>query len=923
MPDQVQRDAGAAVEHSAAAGEGARAGAGSPLSLDEVLREEQEVLRARPGRAPGPPTALCLSGGGIRSATFALGAIQGMAQAGVLSRFDYLSTVSGGGYIGSWLSAWAKRDGIAAVEKELAETSWNTRAGERAEPDPAPLRHLRDYSNYLTPRLGFLSADTWAALGTYLRNILLIWLVFIPCLAAILLVPTFCLWNISALPRGWVLWTARILGPALMLLACITAGVLASAHANACDPQKPPFRYTQAGFLLLVLLPLALSGTCVTTAFAWEDRPGLRALFVILFFGAVYAVGTIVPAVWLIARGEIGSERRYRLLAGSLLASLVAGGATGGGAALLSWVLSKETMPDSALYSCLAFPLYMMLQFAGASLYVGLTSQLSHALEEQVREWWARALGWMLVVALLWGAFSALTLYGAAVLAAGVSWALPLLASGGLAGAATILLGGSGATGGAPGTPGKPSRLRGLILAAAAPLFIAVLLSLIAWATQVLGGVQHWGPDWASLSPEPWFAAEQTIRTAVVGVGLLALSLVAGAVINVNKFSLQAFYRDRLTRAYLGASRERRPNPFSGFDTSDNFPMAALGSAVRAGTAPLHVINLALNVVRGSGLAWQERMALPFSVSPFHCGSCSLAPPAGSAATRGAYRPTASYGGPEGIMLGAAMAISGAAVSPNMGYHSSPALAFLLTLFNARLGWWLGNPARDRAHRPAPRSSLITILSEALGLTSDRGRYVYLSDGGHFENLGLYEMVLRRCRDIVVCDAGCDGACAFTDLGNAVRKVRIDLGVEIDFVTRPPAEVRLGPGKAGVYAAVAAITYRRRDGQEETGRLLYLKPVLDDTAPIDVRNYGRAREQFPHESTADQFFGESQFESYRALGEHLVTSLCGARVASAAEFIDRVEEAINRAAAADAVPRTTVIHTLAVPPRATPASAKP
>ena len=115
-----------------------------------------------------------------------------------------------------------------------------------------------------------------------------------------------------------------------------------------------------------------------------------------------------------------------------------------------------------------------------------------------------------------------------------------------------------------------------------------------------------------------------------------------------------------------------------------------------------------------------------------------------------------------------------------MGYHSSPALAFLMTLFNVRLGWWLGNPGlagNDTWQRRNPRSSILPYIYEATGNTNDTYPYVYLSDGGHFENLGLYEMVLRRSHRIVVSDGGCDPKYVYEDLGNAVRKIRIDLGI--------------------------------------------------------------------------------------------------------------------------------------------------
>src|SRR5262249_7562184 len=138
---------------------------------------------------------------------------------------------------------------------------------------------------------------------------------------------------------------------------------------------------------------------------------------------------------------------------------------------------------------------------------------------------------------------------------------------------------------------------------------------------------------------------------------------------------------------------------------------------------PLHVVNVALNVVRNTDKAWQDRKAESFTFSPLHCGF----------ARRG-YRPSAHYAGPQGITLGSAITISGAAASPNMGYHSSPPVTFLLALFNIRLGSWLGNPRfADASARNAPKLGLIHLISEFFGLVDADHKYVYLSDGGHFE----------------------------------------------------------------------------------------------------------------------------------------------------------------------------------------------
>jgi hypothetical protein len=298
-------------------------------------------------------------------------------------------------------------------------------------------------------------------------------------------------------------------------------------------------------------------------------------------------------------------------------------------------------------------------------------------------------------------------------------------------------------------------------------------------------------------------------------------------------------------------------------------------------------LNFALNLVGGEKLAWQERKAESFTASPLHCGNHSIG-----------YRRAEDYGGrpkpsddkgKQGISLGTSIAISGAFVSPNMGYmQTSPVIRFLMTLFNVRFGWWLGNSGRagDDASEltrtydlNSPRLSIKPIVKEALGMTNDRSDYIYLSDGGHFENFGLYEMVLRRCRLIVVGDATSDAEYTFESLGQSLRKIRIDFGIPVEFkrfvITRPSLDEKGGAN--GVYAAVGTIRYHCIDGgrpEETDGMLILIKPTLVGNETRDILNYASQSGSFPQEFIGDQWFSESQFESYRALGSHIVDALC-------------------------------------------------
>src|SRR6185295_19233256 len=428
---------------------------------------------------------------------------------------------------------------------------------------------------------------------------------------------------------------------------------------------------------------------------------------------------------------------------------------------------------------------------------------------------------WVLISIVAWTLGSALVYFAPFLVGETKARVAALFAAGGL-GALTSRLG----RGGKATKPGeKESPWRGWVLALVAPLFCLVLLILISAGTQDLLKVVFPREEAAAAAggtaePAMLTAAEvsqpgpATIATEAEGTGsapeaaekakgkkktglwltspaehrpflgetwqvLLAIAALfgfgnlMGYFVSVNRFSLQGMYRNRLIRAYLGASNtRRRPNLFTGFDEHDNLRMHAL----RATNRPFHVVNIALNLVAGKELAWQQRKAESFTATPLHCGAANLG-----------FRRSQVYGGQHGLSLGTAVATSGAAASPNMGHHSSPPLTFIMTLFNARLGIWLGNPSklgRYTAARGGPRISSRVIFEEAMGQTDCAHPYVNLSDGGHFENLGLYEMVRRRCRFLLVCDAGGDPGFSFSDLGNAIRKVRIDLGIPIDFDDR-------------------------------------------------------------------------------------------------------------------------------------------
>lgn len=194
-------------------------------------------------------------------------------------------------------------------------------------------------------------------------------------------------------------------------------------------------------------------------------------------------------------------------------------------------------------------------------------------------------------------------------------------------------------------------------------------------------------------------------------------------------------------------------------------------------------------------------------------------------------------------------------------------LAFLLTLFNARLGWWFPNPQKSQLRRISPRFSLRYLCKELLGGADDRSNYLMLSDGGHFENLAAYELVRRRCRVIIISDAEADENLRFEGLGSLIRMCQVDFGANI--IIRVDAIAKNAEGWSAQRHAIGRIHYR--DGTK--GVLIYMKASMSGKEGAEVRQYHACHPTFPHESTGNQFYGEDQFESYRALGKDIVGTL--------------------------------------------------
>jgi uncharacterized membrane protein YfbV (UPF0208 family) len=847
----------------------------SDTKRDRVLHLKALYARIHAER---PLSALCLSGGGIRSATFNLGILQALAGRGVLKEIDYLSSVSGGGYVAGWLTAWFQRGETAsAVYEQLSRRRDGTivAPGNPLAPEANPIDNLREYSNYLTPRLGLFSADSWTLGALYLRNLLLNWLVILPALALVLALPQLAFLTIQtrivernedlSRPAVWV-----------ALVALTVASVL--LHRLRAKAETPSTK-VDSWVLRHAVVPIWIATTFLTVGIYWIGEVSTTELW---SFIALWCVG--VPLAGLIVAHLITPDSKVTWRAE--IAGIIGSGVVGG---LLLFFALDTVLPHlreaGGLYVVLALPFLFALYLLTRVFHVAIATAVRErwisdgnargAGTDHDREWWARLSAWILIGIVGWVGLSTISLFGGSILGLiGSKVVSGVAAAGGVAGVATTLLAHSAksASGRAGSGSSTPMKLGILLGSSVFIVSLALLLgtSSIGLARLITGETTLFGADHLAHHVEG-------APTALTGffwamVILAAFTLVMNLLVNVNRFSLHALYRNRLVRAYLGASNTKRdPDPFTGFDEKDNLALCDLYPRTPMAADekfPFLVVNTALNLVRGGKkLAWQERKAESFSMTPLYCGNFYEG-----------YRASERYA--DRMTLGTAMTISGAAASPNMGYHSSATVTFLLGLFNARLGAWLGNTnanGNGTFDTPGPQVGAATLFADLFGLTNAENSYVNLSDGGHFENLGIYEMVLRRVNTIIVCDAGSDAQFGFQDLGNAIRKIRIDFGIPIVFDKAINIKAKSETGH-GLYCAYGTIDYGCVDGgTARRGRICYIKPTVlgAQQIPYDVTSYARNSPTFPHESTADQWFDESQFESYRALGVHAVESISG------------------------------------------------
>jgi hypothetical protein len=770
-------------------------------TAEPTPESEREAVARRRSAAGIDPTAprigLAFSGGGIRSATFCLGVLRALARNKVLHRFDYLSTVSGGGYVGSAFGRLfhAGKDGDpASVEAGVADDG------------SLFLWWLRNNGRFLAPAG---ASDLVQALASQLRGFLATQVE-----VAVLIMLFACAITLPHLAYSWVFAVREGMPVAMSLwwwlLPLPAAGALTMCYAYWFLGKATASGLATAVLATVVGLYLAAQASATPTSF---DAT-------LLWLGAIGLLPS--PVAWVCAR--VSSLRRseetnrVRYTRG------------------LAWCLK-------AVAVVFAFGVFDML-----SWYMKL---------------WLTQLGGDAAGG------NVATGVGVTTVLIGIArFVLPMLQTGSKTGISKLPW-------------GLLANVLGLILVMALALFWMTIFQTIIFPDKgdVLGNLlRNAYARWAS----------------VFVISLTYVLLNGRALQQLNRSSLHFFYRSRIARAYVSVGN----GPDSGV-AHPRFPASPIVANTRSlteGTAkitslmdgddlamtdyaphrfggPIHLINCCINqtVDDRTGTYNADRKGISLTVSALGVETGTHTPEAGSTSLL------------SGSTVAEWIAISGAALGSGMGSLTRPGTAAMAFLSGLRLGYWQDNLTVGFAKRRGLVAKYFAVLREMFARFPGLGSPDwYLSDGGHFDNTGVYALLKRQLSLIVLVDCGADPDYRFADVENLVRKARIDYDATIAFVDPAgltplagalapmfgtPDTISNGPDDA--HLLLARITYA--DGTH--GTLLIVKPRTTCDMPLDIAGYADREDTFPQQSTSNQFFSEDQWESYCELGVLLGTPI--------------------------------------------------
>jgi hypothetical protein len=924
--------------------------------LDEAFATERELVEKRRkgiaggeagGAIEGDHFGLALSGGGIRSATFSLGVLQALSRVSapkapanttplaapehsLLARFDYLSTVSGGGYIGAFFGSLFMPNRLrrqagdpkqarraAAVDAYRVfqyEPPGRIRSADNYQQLPVgggPLALLRESGRYLAPGG---AGDLVYVLALAIRNWFAVHYVLGTFLAAAFALLAFIRIGLVDVSNSYAGFEDYLLdqmpcaayeGPCVAPCeaACEPKCADGCAEATGCEQEcTAPSNIWWSPFWAVPLLVIAVWLAPAFTAF-WlthprkrEDdsaRPGIlsAANWAALGIAGVCAIVALSSPLVRALPQSLQLFEDLKSLDSHLYVVVTVGFITL--LALLCHALTARAAPTITAHRV---ALTRIATSACLALVAATVVAIVDTLSQTVYFHWASGPDRTVAETLSPG-----------VIVAAVVWLFRRVAA---------LADGQKTSGFLTKIPvGVIAGVAGMLLFFAIATLWGFFVQWIVWR-----GTKPFGIPGSSIAdiflrdaPGDPFGGEAFARfvlTALCAAALLSLAFVSGRFSGfLNLSSLQSFYGARLTRAYLGASNGTRFEKTPGASNHKELSAAepVLGDQIgrddyySESLAPLHIINVTLNqtIDPAERLVQRDRKGKPLAVLP-----------SGFSIDRTYYdfRDDPNVKGSinngkrsQKLTIGQWIGTSGAAFTTGLGRSTSLGTSIALGLANVRLGmWWSSGYGDDKAHAFSRIFKSVfktqTFLFYELTATFHglRREWQYLSDGGHFENTALYELLRpgRGLKVIVVCDNGCDPRYRFTDVATLIRTARIDHRVRIEedeqiaahpqlgrvFGTRDEFQkltdaVELTDGERRTLADKCALLLNaynvddsRPAGAPPDCRIVVLKPRVISSVPIDVAEYHATHPDFPQQSTTDQFFDEAQWESYRCLG---------------------------------------------------------
>lgn len=832
-------------------------------NLNEVIQSELDYIVKRRKLYDLPADkqkigediwGMCISGGGIRSATLGLGMMQGFIKKNWMKKFDYLSTVSGGGYIGSCLSSLLTGDKreFTYGGKTLDVTPENSpfvglgeKENEYKYADETrlnvmhQLHHLRTHGEYLTPQKSYHSRDVKRAVGSVTSGIFHNFFLYFFFLVAFVAFHYSMFYVIS---NGTffheIQYSKPVKGPADSTLDYVLASISNWLNEGL---------YSQLWCIGqgLVAHPL------IATAFF------LAGILTGILY--IYKIAQAVNSIQkyqnkssgnssdnnqtdpLHIRSGYNTEAHFETAFTTNLSRMAVFG-TPLLAILIGFYireLDNNYWIIFSLPSCFAIGLVLAVFLIIPFMRQGKTGhyqRLFRSLQGNIQ--------------------------GSALYSFGISLLMPL----------TVLI----AFSAGPSVnfifsiisllfgyfifkqkiSGGDSKLyRSLMKMLKIPLLNLSVLLFVGISMAAMAGYL--------VELNSLYTAVYICLAATIAFGAF------GYFVDANKVSPHYFYRDRLSEAYLKtdarvmrkAADAAQGLPLTNIRNDEDLLLKDLGKDNNLG--PYHLIVAALNLQGSDELIRRDLKSEHFIFSSKYIGAQSTG-----------YVKTAAYRGGK-TKLARAMTISAAAVGSAAGSANAFCHSFLCTLFNLRLGYWIENPWFYRKSIPPHRKRYFWpgyLFRELMGACTAREFLVNVSDGGHTgDNLGLLPLLQRKCRTIVVCDFEQDFNYDFKSFNNVLRMAYIEENISIDINMKPLIPVPSTNGGIGISKKSIAIgKIKYPDGSAE-GRLIYIKSSLSGDLPVHVFNYHKSFSEFPQQSTGDQYFDDTQFEAYRSLGEHLAS----------------------------------------------------